>query len=444
MLRLTLLPVLFWCTAPVVAQGTPKALLWSVRSMGEGPSGYLYGTMHSPDERAYHLVPEVLQAMAEVATVAGELDLAQVTSPKGSMALMAKVTMPEGKRLEDLYSKRQWREVEPVLRDRFGPTAGMMMRMKPFFVMTLMSEAHMSQDRPEMLDAYLMREGRAQGKRVIGLETAAEQLAAVDILSLKEQAALLYANLKDDPAAELDRFHAAYVAQDLDEMMALMRRSAGMPAKFHKAFIADRNSVMAHRMDSVLRVDGSVLALVGAGHLAGNDGLIALLRDRGYSVEPTDLAAWDDTPPSLPPAVLLHGGVRYTHDSLGFAIDLPVMPEDPQVDKDSWMVGAKGEELYVLVAVVHGDHAPPVEELAILNELLNQRFFEGVQPVERPVEVGGRQGRRTVLENGERYMEVLSVARDRRLYVAIAATTSGQREQVALAIDSFRAGRAEQ
>jgi hypothetical protein len=85
-----------------------------------------------------------------------------------------------------------------------------------------------------------------------------------------------------------------------------------------------------------------------------------------------------------------------------------------------------------------------VEELAILNELLNQRFFEGVQPVERPVEVGGRQGRRTVLENGERYMEVLSVARDRRLYVAIAATTSGQREQVALAIDSFRAGRAEQ
>jgi uncharacterized protein len=55
-------------------------------------------------------------------------------------------------------------------------------------------------------------------------------------------------------------------------------------ATFDRALIQDRNHVMAHRMDSLLTQRRCFFA-IGAAHLPGHEGVLALLRQLGYRVE---------------------------------------------------------------------------------------------------------------------------------------------------------------
>ena len=302
--------------ASALAQPTPPALLWTVSGNELAAPGYLYGTVHSKDERAYTYSMHVMGAMAGMHSVAGELDFTEVG--KSSMALMNMMMMPDGQRLEDLYSKKQWKEVEAALRKRLSIMAGMVMRMKPFFVMAMLSESSMGTDRPEVLDAYLMEHGRQLDKRVFGLETMKEQVAAVDALPVKEQAKALLAHLRSDGTAEMNELLDAYARQDLDILLRLMAESPSMPSGLQKSLIVDRNRVMAHRMDSVLRADGASMFMVGAGHLPGKEGVVELLRARGYTVAPVDMI-----PDEEHPGKLANANSLFRNDTLNFEVLLP-------------------------------------------------------------------------------------------------------------------------
>jgi len=291
----------------LAGQATPKALLWDIGGNGLERPSHLYGTVHSKDERAYAFSRAVEGTMDQVVTVAGELDLDAVR--KSAVAMMAAMTIPDGGKLEDLYSKKEWKLVDAAMREHLGPMAGMFMRLKPFFVMATLTEASMGQDRPKMLDEHLLAEAKGKGRRVIGLETMDEQLKAIDALPLKEQAAMLLEHLKrGGDAADLEAMMEAYAAQDLDKMMAVTQRTGGLPKALEKSLFTDRNLRMAHRMDSVMRADGNALFLVGAAHLPGKGGVIELLREKGYTV--TD-RTWLPRNPWT------------RNDTLGYAVEFP-------------------------------------------------------------------------------------------------------------------------
>jgi hypothetical protein len=242
--------------------------------------------------------------------------------------------------------------------------------MKPFFVMAMLFESSVGTDRPEVLDAYLMEHGRQLDKRVFGLETMKEQVAAVDALPVKEQAKALLAHLRSDGAAEMNELLDAYARQDLDLLLRLMAESPSMPSGLQQSLIVQRNRVMAHRMDSVLRVDGPSMFMVGAGHLPGKEGVIEQLRARGYTVAPVDMSAsvpWDLDQPSL----RMDGWIHYTNDSLGFAVDMPSKPT----------VSEWGGTLLVRPVKDDGGLTVMVEDLpsgedTTLDQLVEERFFD--------------------------------------------------------------------
>jgi uncharacterized protein len=82
--------------------------------------------------------------------------------------------------------------------------------------------------------------------------------------------------------------HTAYVARDLAALSGLndkysMQGDAGLTHKINSALIDQRNQRMVQRMDSYLREGGAFVA-VGALHMPGEQGLLSLLRKRGYRV----------------------------------------------------------------------------------------------------------------------------------------------------------------
>jgi len=428
-MKRTLAGVLLAVPVWVLGQDPSNSLLWSISGQGLTAPSYVYGTVHSKDERAYTFSHAVEEAMRGVNSVAGELDFKSDT--RSSLALMSLMMMPDGQHLEDLYSKKHWKEVDAALRERLGPMAGMVMRMKPFFVMAMLADASMGNDRPEVLDAYLMDVARDSGKKVFGLETVKEQFAAIDALPVKEQAQALRAHLRMDSSKELDELLDAYAKQDLEVLMKLMSDSPSMPSALQKSLIVDRNQVMAHRMDSVLVADGPSFFMVGAGHLPASTGVIELLRTRGYQLEPVPMSRLEHVELHAP-SEHIDGWIHYVNDTLGFSVD---MPKAPKLTVSTSFVEfvANAQQRSVMVAV---QDLSEEKQSMTLNELA-EKEFSGIPGalVENRLQ-HGRPARLETVSFDEYSVFTLLIPRGDRAFSLVVISSEELTAQFVL--DSFR------
>ncbi len=274
-----LLP-LFLCLA---LSAVGQSLVWRITPADGGAPSYVLGTVHSRDARAFTHVPMARAVMERVDVVAGELDL---SDPQANTAgMLGGLMLPAGTDPETLYGKRRYKKLRTALQERMGPTAPMLMRMRPFYLMGALAEQDMRNDSTQVLDQYLQQLALARGLQVLGIETMAEQLAAVNEVPLKEQADMLYEQVKDKKATgSMERMMELYAAGDLAGLDRLVNTS-GASAGFNAAVMHRRNLVMVHRMDSLMRGGRRYLFAVGAAHLSGAEAVLAGLKRQGYRVE---------------------------------------------------------------------------------------------------------------------------------------------------------------
>jgi len=164
----------------------------------------------------------------------------------------------------------------------------MVARMKPWAVaVTLMTPP------PEtgvVLDLMLYQEATAQGKSVFGLETPMEQMSLFDSFSESDQIALLKDTL--DHMNEIPQMFAdlkaAYLDRDLARLVkvsddSMRDNNPSLVDEFNRKLIVERNHRMVERMQPLLK-NGRQFIAVGALHLPGEEGLLNLLSEMGYSV----------------------------------------------------------------------------------------------------------------------------------------------------------------
>jgi hypothetical protein len=293
-----------WCClwlAVGLPFGASAQLLWEISGNGLEAPSYLYGTVHVSDSRAYTFSDSVLARISETDVLAGELNLDM--SIFQSFQMLSAMFMPNDTTLRDLLEREQYALVKRKLDKRLHSMgllgmADWVERMKPIYIsMVLMDlsgamEGHGS-GRPA-LDLYLQQRARAKRKEVVGLETLEEQLSVFDRVPLREQALGLYEELaQDDGGAgqrdQLDRMLDWYAAGELDSLYQLSL--AGMDSTFRVAMLDARNRNMAERMVPHWKQGKRLFVAVGAAHLPGEEGIVALLRRMGYRVEPAG-APW--------------------------------------------------------------------------------------------------------------------------------------------------------
>ncbi|MCB0794376.1 MAG: TraB/GumN family protein [Flavobacteriales bacterium] len=265
-------------------QALPSSMLWSLSGQGLGSNSYLLGTVHSMDARAFVGNDSLYMALSACSTLVGELDHREVMAD--AFRLATEMTLPEGLTLADLFSRKDQALVQRALEHELGPLSSMTSRMKPFWVIAMLSESSMRKDSSEVLDDHLQRSALAMGKEVLGLETLQEQLAAIDRIPLKQQARMLLDMVRHDLyRSAMDRMLDSYAAQDLRGVMEAAD-AEGVPGRRDRAMRVERNRTMAHRMDSLMHTGRPMFFAVGAAHLPGKDGLMEMLRERGWMVRP--------------------------------------------------------------------------------------------------------------------------------------------------------------
>jgi uncharacterized protein YbaP (TraB family) len=252
-------------------------LLWQVERR-DGRALFLFGTMHT--EMAASIRPEVWERFRGSRTVAFETDVTAFTGP----AMMAKAILPPDQSLDTLVGAEAWTRLRDYLKSAIPEPA--LTRLRPWFVVSfVLVQASGLKPGDEPMDLALMKAGRDLGKTLRFLETPDEQLDLLARTLDAKAVAALAMRLEALPGV-LQRMTTAYRAGDVRALEALLadpEARLALGSEQARVLLGARNERWLPVVEQMAAEGGGFLA-VGAGHLPGMDGLVALLRARGYQV----------------------------------------------------------------------------------------------------------------------------------------------------------------
>lgn len=283
-----ILSLILFIASFVFSQAQYNALLWKVTGNGLKQPSYVYGTMHTSDERIIKLGDKAVPYLKETKLYAMELD------PKMDLdfGLLAKVMMGKGYSLKKMIPAKEYATLDSVVNGKLGYPMMLFDNVSPIFIMTLFQMDGMGLEQggegATFLDMYLYKQADKKRIKAVGIETVDEQISALNVLSYEEQAEMLMKEIRNlGTNTDEQDLVKHYLAQELDSV-ADMEGDTSMPPKLYKALVTDRNARMAERIADFVQKQAT-FAAVGALHLPGAQGVIALLRKKGYTVEAVKL-----------------------------------------------------------------------------------------------------------------------------------------------------------
>ena len=269
----------------VAAERFAHGILWRVSRDGVAPS-YVFGTIHVADPRVLDLPEAVGRALGRSRRLYVETQL----GAREEARFFEAEQFDDGRRLEPLIGAEAYAGVAAELRRRNVPD-DVIARIKPWAALvnlTVQPDDYAS----ATMDQEIAAIARAHGARVLGLEGIEEQIAVFERIPLETQIALLKHALahRDELAAMIEPTIQAWMRRDLAGVHAASERVGQRYPEMaehyrilYRSVVENRTVVMAHRLFIPLR-EGRAFVAVGANHLYGERGLLALIEEQGYRV----------------------------------------------------------------------------------------------------------------------------------------------------------------
>lgn len=263
------------------ANAQENSLLWRVSGKNLKTPSYLFGTVHLICQEDYHFSEAMVSALESTNQLVLEVNL---YDPESQAAFSKGIMLPEGSSLKDmLNSEADYLHLEKALQQK-GLDINEYNSLRPIVLLSLMSMKSFGCDNTVSYESKLMEQVNARSLKTIGLETAEFQLNLFNGLSKQEISEMLIAAADDVNNNErVNRMVELYKAQNIKGLHEFIVESPEMKANIEK-FLYQRNKNWAKALPKIMESNNSFIA-VGAGHLAGKEGLIELLIKAGYKVE---------------------------------------------------------------------------------------------------------------------------------------------------------------
>lgn len=263
---------------------TENSLLWEISKENNPKKSYIYGTMHVSNKVSYHLSDDFFEALTNVEVIANESD------PQTWTNLYEMFYKNYSLDYKQLYSKFYLKPIaKNDLNDLFNTE-------NTYFSNMLSGNNSLNSDYEEdtVLDMFIFQAGKKLGKKIVGLEDVIDSYIPIfkindeDAKPKEENKVILYKFFKNKTFNEtLTDLYRDKNIQLLDSIYKLT-----ISEKAHDAIIVSRNKDMANSMDKVMKKQ-TIFAAVGAAHLAGKDGMLEILKRKGYTVKPINTKLTD-------------------------------------------------------------------------------------------------------------------------------------------------------
>lgn len=265
---------------PVFAQD--NSLLWKISGNGLAKESYLFGTIHLICKEDFKFDQTAKKALEQADQLWLELDLddptlsgqmQQLSIREGMRNMSEKITPEDAKVLDDYFTTN------------YGVGLAQLGVLKPFVLSTMVLMKEIPCTETENFEYHLVSLAKEQQKPIEGLETVAFQMSVFDSIPESLQIQELVTMIQDNSAA--DEFRGLiemYLSQDVEKLWAEMT-DEGMFASYRSLLLDQRNQKWVEKIIRETK-ESSLFIAVGSGHLAGDQGVINLLRNQGYNVEP--------------------------------------------------------------------------------------------------------------------------------------------------------------
>ena len=275
-----------------------KSLLWEISGKGLDSSSYLFGTVHIIEKEHFILTEATQNALTQTRQLALELDLEEVNSFSLVVPLLMRSIMWDGTTLDSLMSEEDY----DLLKKEFSGLS-IPLQDTPFFnkikpmTLYMLWEALQLWDVAEdgntveqmSYETELLKLAKKQQMPVTGIETIDDQLGSLlDSIPYDEQAQMLMESIKAEaPETEegINPLIELYKAQDIEGLYQTIHGEGDEISTFENAMLVSRNKNWIPVMAKLMSESPTFFA-VGAGHLGGSIGVIALLREAGYKLTP--------------------------------------------------------------------------------------------------------------------------------------------------------------
>jgi uncharacterized protein len=277
------------CSTTSAAQttATGKSFLWKVHAGSKVL--YLAGSVHALGADSYPLPPAYEAAFNAAGTLVEEINLAEAEQLAAAPMLLAKGLYKDGRTFEGSVAKDTATLVATRLKDT-GIPLEMIRTMKPWMVMLMITAFEAQKaglDAALGLDKHFFDKARAAGKPVLGLETAESQIDRFDKMPETLQEQMLRSTLSELEAqrGSVAAMIGAWRSGDAAALEKMALSSFDDYRGAYTSLIVERNNNWVPQIEACMAKPQPCFVVVGAAHLIGPDGLLTLLKKKGYQIE---------------------------------------------------------------------------------------------------------------------------------------------------------------
>ena len=279
--------VAVWVATLGYTDAATRNFLW--KASGKQGVVYLVGSVHMLTKDYYPLSPALDAAFKDSDLLVEEADLAEMLSPGAQLQMLTRGMLPSSQSLDKVVSASTF----ALLTKRTGGL-GMpieaLLRFKPWMLaMTLEAlEWQKAGFDPELgLDKHFYDRAQTDLKAVQGLETLDYQVSRFDEMPMDQQDKLLADTLNDldTETANANKLADAWQAGDSPAVERIVLQALKKDPQMYQRLLVERNRNWLPKLEALFSRRGHAFVVVGAAHLVGPEGLLAMLKAKGYSVE---------------------------------------------------------------------------------------------------------------------------------------------------------------
>lgn len=260
--------------------------LWKVQ--GTSNVVFLAGSVHLLKPENYPLPTPIESAYSNSQILAFETDIGKLNSPATQFGLLSKARLPAGETLQSELSPATYRAFTNHLEEAGLPVM-MFETLKPMMgiaTLELLELQKLGAD-PELgLDQYFFKRAKEDDKKIVPLETVDFQIGLIFDFSKPEEELMVKTSLEeiDQTRKYYDDMVSAWQTGDSAKLAKLLNDAMRDSPVIYKRLVTDRNQNWIPKIEKLLRGPKNAMVVVGAGHLVGDEGVVELLKKRGWKI----------------------------------------------------------------------------------------------------------------------------------------------------------------
>ena len=257
-----------------------NSLLWKIEGNELNKPSYLYGTVHMICKNEFKMQEKLKNVIASTDQAYFEIDMA---NPNFLNEMHENMT--SDKKITDQISKEDANYINEILKNKLGIGIEAFDNFKPMMLLSLIMQSSLPCEITS-LENEIINDYKVNGKQMGGLSKVSEQYAYLDrFVDVNEMMKTIKSLDSDEFKSVIASIANLYKLEDIKGIDDIMVKYTGTNPEMYNVLMIERNKIWTKKIPELIK-NKSTLIAIGSGHLAGENGLISLLRKKGYQVNP--------------------------------------------------------------------------------------------------------------------------------------------------------------